>query len=501
MKTVAYYRNSISIEKQKLSIEMQMRKVQEIAKNNHLLIDDEFIDRETSARKTEIEQRNGMTLLMEEIKRGQIRNLIVYSRCRLARNVQQYMSLFELLKRHDINVIFAAEFEFPMTYSMESELIERILAAMNQADADKLVEKLQDAKVTKAKGGKHAAGPIPYGYRKGSVGDETGKKKEEWEKVESEWKVIEDTYNLFLEEEFDSLSQFVNLANKKGLRFKEEKEWDYQSIRKLLTNPVYKGERIFHSKGEPIIRRVPEIQIVSDSTWDSVQRRIKEIVKTREKNEDEVEKVYLLDELVHCSECNEVMPGKKHVAKGETTFVYKCTKHSKIRVDKEWMEETVIEKANQFFQEMVKSNFSEVIDRTYKTETSAYLETIKQIEGELQRLEDKMAERTEFTFETGGEITLDQTMIEAIKKYEQSQFILSELGARIVEIKEKFNTTSDLKNESMLQLLRNEMDDQEKIELIQDIVYGIEAGTDKITIIFQHPFFTAVKGRTEIGLN
>ena len=69
----------------------------------------------------------------------------------------------------------------------------------------------------------------------------------------------------------------MNLANKKGLRFKEEKEWDYQSIRKLLTNPVYKGERIFHSKGEPIIRRVPEIQIVSDSTWDSVQRRIKEI--------------------------------------------------------------------------------------------------------------------------------------------------------------------------------------------------------------------------------
>ncbi|WP_255351071.1 recombinase family protein, partial [Geobacillus sp. ZGt-1] len=48
MKTVAYYRNSISKEKQKLSIEMQMQHVHEVAAKNRLLIDDEFMDRETS---------------------------------------------------------------------------------------------------------------------------------------------------------------------------------------------------------------------------------------------------------------------------------------------------------------------------------------------------------------------------------------------------------------------------------------------------------------------
>ncbi|PLS17617.1 recombinase family protein [Bacillus sp. M6-12] len=500
MKTVAYYRNSISAEKQKLSIEMQMQHVQDSAKKKRLLIDDEFIDRETSARKTSLEQRNGMNLLMEEMKKGRVKNLIVYSRCRLARNVQQYMKLFELLKEHKINVIFAAEFEFPMTYTVESELIERILAAMNQADADKLVQKLQDAKMTKAKDGKHAAGAIPFGYRKGLSGDEAGGKKEEWEKVESEWKVIEDIYNLFLSEEFNSLSQYVNLANETGSR-KRDKEWDYQSMKKLLTNPVYKGERIFNSKGEAISRKVPEIQIVSDLTWDRAQRKMKEIVKKYEKIEEEVEKVYLLEQLVNCADCNEVMKGKKHVAKGETTFVYKCKKHSKIRVEKDWLEETVIEQANKFFQEMVQSNFSEVIERMYKGEASSYLELIKQVEGEIKHLEDKMAERTELTLETGSELFLDPTMLESIKKYEQSQFILSELGARIEEIKDKFHTVMEWKKETMIQLLRNEMDDQEKMELIQDIVFGIDVSPDSITIVFQHPLFTAVKGRSEIGLN
>ncbi|WP_263364234.1 recombinase family protein [Geobacillus zalihae] len=59
MKTVAYYRNSISKEKQKLSIEMQMQHVHEVAAKNRLLIDDEFMDRETSARKKENGREKG----------------------------------------------------------------------------------------------------------------------------------------------------------------------------------------------------------------------------------------------------------------------------------------------------------------------------------------------------------------------------------------------------------------------------------------------------------
>jgi site-specific DNA recombinase len=38
LKTVAYYRNSISKEKQKLSIEMQMQHVHEVAAKNRLLM-------------------------------------------------------------------------------------------------------------------------------------------------------------------------------------------------------------------------------------------------------------------------------------------------------------------------------------------------------------------------------------------------------------------------------------------------------------------------------
>ncbi|MFB5284671.1 recombinase family protein [Peribacillus sp. Hz7] len=501
MKTVAYYRNSISIEKQKLSIEMQKQSIHEIAKKNHLIIDHEFEDRETSARKTGLEERIQMKLLMDDIKKGMVKNLIVYSRCRLARNVQQYMSLFELLKQHTVNVIFAADFEFPMMFTIESEFIERILAAMNEVDANQLVQKLQDAKMTKAKGGKHAAGAIPFGYRKAYEEIEKDGKNEEWKKVESEWKDIELIYDAFLQEDFNSLQKFVDHINEKGMRFRKGKEWNYQRIKRVLTNPIYKGERIFHSKDELIVRTVQDLKIIDEPTWGKVQRKMNEIIKVRDKDEKNKEEIiYLLNGLVYCSECNQMMSGKTHKLNSESTLVYKCKTHSTIRTSRDWLENTVIQNSNDYFNEIVKANFAEVIEKMYKRQASEFIETIGQINRELKQLEKTMVERTELALEKGEEVNLDQSMIQTLEKYEQSQFIWSELNYKIFEIKEKFVKVNEWKEEAFLQIIQDDMGDQEKIELLQDIVYRIQLSKEQVIIVFQHPLFTGVKGSVEIGL-
>lgn len=114
---------------------MQKDHVKELADANSEVIDVHFSDDDTSARKTQTEERLNMNALLKEIERGTISRLIVYSRCRLARNVIQYMKLYRTLRKFNVNVLFAAKYEFPMIYTAEGELIERILAAFNQQEA------------------------------------------------------------------------------------------------------------------------------------------------------------------------------------------------------------------------------------------------------------------------------------------------------------------------------------------------------------------------------
>lgn len=175
-----------------------------------------------------------MNRLTNDIKKGKIETLLVYSRCRLARNVPQYMEIYRVLKEYKIKVLFAGKHEFPMLFNEEGELIERIMAAFNQHEAENLVKKLKDAKRTKARQGMHAVGRISFGYEPNS--DVDG----DWRIIPEEAKVI---YELFLSEDFHSITQFVELVNEKGYKFKEEKEWTYGNVRNVLKNPIYKGIR------------------------------------------------------------------------------------------------------------------------------------------------------------------------------------------------------------------------------------------------------------------
>lgn len=497
MYTVAYYRNSISSVKQKLSIEMQMQHVREVALNNHLLIEEEFIDRATSARKTKIEERNGMNLLMEAIKKGRVENLIVYSRCRLARNVNQYMTLYELLKQYDVKVIFAASFEVPMFYTMESELIERILAAMNQEDADKLVQKLQDSKITVAKDGRHAVGRIPFGYQK--TLEEVEKGVSDWKKVDQESKDIKEIFQLFLDEDFTSLQRFVDIANRKGKRSRNDKEWTYTGMRSILTNPIYNGQRIYRSAEGEIKRKVPSIQLIDDEIWQQVQMKINDLITKREKPK-EGDEIYLLKNLVYCSECKQLMPGRMQRLKGEILLVYKCQKHSKVRATKVWLEMEVLKKANEFFRNMLETNFSEIIEKIYNREVTDYLEVIKRSEQSLKRLENLMVEKAEQALEKREELQLDEVMKDELKQSEQEQFIISELTSRILEIKEKLKTVDDWKLDSLMNIIEYDLKDEEKQELLQDIVNRIEISQEQVYIIFRHPLFTGITGGEEFGL-
>ncbi|MET3292325.1 UNVERIFIED_CONTAM: DNA invertase Pin-like site-specific DNA recombinase [Brevibacillus sp. OAP136] len=79
---------------------------------------------------TQLHERPQLSLLLNSIKRGEVANLLVYTRCRLARNVEQYMEIYELLQEHQINVLFGADNEPAVLYTPEGALIEELMAAI-----------------------------------------------------------------------------------------------------------------------------------------------------------------------------------------------------------------------------------------------------------------------------------------------------------------------------------------------------------------------------------
>lgn len=495
MKAVAYYRNSISKEKQKLSIEMQKDHVKMLAKENNLLIEDEYCDDETSARKTKVEERRQMSRLLADIEKGKIKTLLVYSRCRLARNVHQYMQIYKALNDKKIEVLFAGEHEFPMLYTMEAELIERIMASFNQHEADNLVKKLKDAKRTKARQGLHAVGPISFGYEPDS--DKDG----DWRIIPEEAKAIKEIYELFLHEDFESLNQFVDLVNERGYRFKGKKEWTYGNVRNGLRNVIYKGTRKYKDDIEDLAIAVPHLKIVDDDVWDQVQNKL--LIFTRESAEEEEEIFFLLKGLITCTECQQVLKAKKVQSKGQKIGIYQCTDHPKIKYNHELLEQEVILKANKFFDEILSPDIKNFLIKMKESQAKIYGTLENELEKVKTKLKNQIGNEFDVIINVEDVSDLPRGIKETLDELEQTSRSRERFQDKFFDLKETLKELNDFHEEfqETIEIIQPNMDKEMVQELLQDIVEGIYAYNEKeITIVFKHPHINELGGNEYIEL-
>jgi len=487
--TVAYYRNSISKEKQKLSIIMQRDHVHQLAQNKRLLIDAEYSDDETSARKTETNERKQMTKLLREIEKGNVKTLLVYSRCRIARNVHQYMKIYRTFKEHDIEVIFAAEHEFPMIYTIEGEFIERIMAAFNQHEAENLVKKLRDAKLTKARKGLHAVASITFGYEANSEVDG------DWKIVEEEAETIRKIYRLFLEGEFKSFNQLVKVVNEQGFLFKG-KEWLYGNVRNLFKNKIYIGFREYKDKEELISVSVPHLQIIDHNTWEQAQIRMQQY--SREIIEEEEPMSFLLKDLIECFECKQKVKGKKIKRMGTTIGVYQCENCKIVKFGKDILEQEVINQANKFFNEILSPMFKNFLSRVVDEQASIHKKLEQKLDRVGARLKDEIAQELDILLEIDDVSDLPETVIKLHQELEKvvgSFNSMKDKWFETIETLKELNTFHDDFQES-IQIIEAEMEETVIKELLEDIIQGIYAmSQNEVQIIFKHPHIEGVGGR------
>lgn len=480
MKTVAYYRNSISTEKQKLSIEYQKDHLKQVAHRNHLIIDAEYIEPETSGRITQLHERPQLSLLLNSIKRGEVANLLVYTRCRLARNVEQYMEIYELLQEHQINVLFGADNEPAVLYTPEGALIEELMAAIAQIEGERIIARLGEAKVTSTRKGKSPGGPISYGYRR--VPDQPG----DWEIESNEAEIVETIYREFVTLEFAKFPEFEGHLKDKGIFYKG-KTWPHNTLRNVLSNPIYKGVRKYRPYGseEYILTPTPNLAIVDTMTWSEAQQKLQMLFPVGEKMK--VEKPpYPLMGLVFCEECNSALKGTSYKNNHNRVYLYSCKQHPKVKIKKDVLENVVWKSTEVFLKEVLEEHFTDLLQRNMLSEKKALEENMRDLCKDINRAKQQLEKKvdqwlTKHNLETENEIKKLHDFIQ------DHEFIKDALELSIMELQGKYKKFRFLKDEVMHRVVFDP-ESESSLNHIRNLIHRITLEMDgKATFVFKHP--------------
>ena len=258
-----------------------------------------FNEGSQSSFQIEIEERIVLVELLDEITKGNIKNIWVYNSDRLGRSTQSWWSIYKVLLDSGTKVFIGSS---PKPYDLDNPIDDfqmGILSLVSQYD-NKLrrMRSVMGKRNSLKNGNTFVGGTKPFGY------DVEGKK---LIPNEGERKVINKIFQMYKDGKSTIDIKFY-LDTKTDFSPKRSKDgWNLGTIQKMLGNSLYKGVQKWEWKEmvsgkskivDTIILKTP--QIVSTKLWDEVQLKLLENQKHKK---FEKSNVSLLDGLIYCKSC------------------------------------------------------------------------------------------------------------------------------------------------------------------------------------------------------
>lgn len=329
-KNVIYMRQSLDVDKQPHSINTQKFSCLEYAQQNGWVIDDIYNEGHCSARKTVLQERPEVKRLLQDVKLGRIGRILVFKRDRLARNVEQYLTILREIKEYNVDIHFTAENEAPLFEGVAGEFIEAVLAGVSHYEAENIVRRIENSMIPLAKQGKWVFGSHPFGYTQFRPEERTDTNNLEINPEKQ--KIILSLFNDFLELNPDWLLNQTPAAIGNALRrnsiLKNIRNTD---IWKILKQPLYKGKMVQFLNRKAIEANRDDLSMFSEAEiwkWDRVNEILKEIpsipLSTQEKVDmgigvfdNEFVSPFLRDK-IYCGNCSSKLETKEKT--------YRCPK-------------------------------------------------------------------------------------------------------------------------------------------------------------------------------
>lgn len=494
MNTAAYYRSSTNLQKD--SIETQREMIRMFSIQNGYLIEEEYEEPGISARKNSLKERSELQRLIMNIRKGRVKSLLVYKRDRLARKAHEHMELYYLFKKYQVNVKYVADNEKPTSYDAMGEMMELMVAAMNERDGKQISDRIIDTTIANFESGKTIGKLGVYGYQ-------LSEDKSKILRNEEELELVKKIFNEWNQGYFENVNMFTTWLNDHGYT-KSGKNWTKGSVISTLEQPLYYGMHIRNWRNEPRKKQRESLAIITLEEFELANKLLEEKeAKKKIKPVIKEKKILLLDKLTICRECERValkqsnsiyirneMDRQGFLLKtylksknNKDLYTYECRKH-KICIEAETVEEEIFREAVDFFREMVSEHYNGLYMRFLKPNLQLIKKEIKEKEREKEILEEAFVDLTS--------VWINKETKQSLKQLQEIQKQMKVIATKIEDLKSKEYAYSFRKKEvDGIKGILKDLDSLEynqKRYLVQDVIEEILVNGDLYTIVFKHPF-------------
>lgn len=322
------------------SIEAQIMAAKKWAESNGIKIEKIYTDQAKTGRNT---NRDGYQQMMQAVRNGEIKIIIVHSLDRLHRRaVNQLRDIDEFEK---LGVRLVAIKDGIDTIESYSKLLMTVRAAVAEEFSDNLSKETRKGQLVCASQCRHLGGKPPYGYKVNSDGF--------YEIDETRAPAVRQIYKMYLENM--GYSYIISWLKEHGYKTQNGNDFKKNSLNSILKNERYKGTYTWdkscpkdaegHRNSHRTKLSYIKIEggmpaIVSPEMFDAVQNKLHD--KSRKCRHYGTKRYYPLNGRICCS-CSERMTGNVQHSGKNRYYQYRCSdKCGNKAVNAELLEQSVL---------------------------------------------------------------------------------------------------------------------------------------------------------------
>lgn len=294
--------STISQDIDKFSINGQITQIKEYCQFHGYEVFDIYADRGVSGKTM---NRPELQRMLKDAKEGKLDGVMIYKTSRLARNTSDLLTIVEGL--HKQNVEFFSLSENMKFDSNSGKLLLQILASFSEFERNNIAEGAFMGQLRRSQEG-YYQGNLPLAY------DKIPDSKHELMINQHEANIVKYIFESYAKGH--GYRKIANALNHKGYVTKKGNPFSISAVTYILSNPFYIGKIQFakykdwndkRRKGlndKPVIAEGKHTPIISQSLWDKVQARKKQV---SEKPQVHGKGTNILTGLISCPQCSASM--------------------------------------------------------------------------------------------------------------------------------------------------------------------------------------------------
>ena len=275
-----------------LSIETQMAEIENYAKLHNMKLEEFYIDRGITARKS-LEKRTDFMRMMKDVESGRINHIIVLRLDRFFRNVYDYHNMMRNYLEKN-NCDWSAVKEQYTTATTNGRLMINLRLSIAEQECDTDSDRIKDVFENRVKNGYAISGAQPWCF-----------------KVENRRVVIDEEKRELMNDLLNHVEKtssvrgaLLYMLNTYGISF------HYGTLTKLLKNPLLYGSY----RGNDNYCEA----FMTKERFDNMRRLLDKNIRQRKNNH-----TYIFSGLIICDECNNHMSGRHY----NDYSYYRCSNH------------------------------------------------------------------------------------------------------------------------------------------------------------------------------